>query len=266
MKKMKLFLVLCGLLAFTSSAYAQTTLLTEGFEAGEVPAGWTLIDADGDGNNWESDPFNEEPGQGRNGGKCISSASFINNFGPVTPDNYLITPMVTGATQVKYWVSGQDAAYAGEHYAVCASSTGTAAADFTIIFEETVTGAKVQGVWHERSVNLPSGTKYVAFRHYDCTDMFYLNLDDVSVIAGVGLEDIEGGVSANLYPNPIKDKLNIECSQKIENIEVYDALGRQVISTNSHVSSLDCSQLESGMYILKLRTDKGLASYKIIKE
>ncbi|WP_459995963.1 hypothetical protein, partial [Prevotella dentasini] len=28
------------------------------------------------------------------------------------------------------------------------------------------------GQWYEYNVDLPAGTRYVAFRHYNCTDQF----------------------------------------------------------------------------------------------
>lgn len=161
-------------------------ILAEQFEDG-IPSDWTLIDADQDGLNWEQMSVFE----GHNGGLCVSSASYLNGVGPQFPDNYLITPLVAGATSVNYWVSAQDAEYAEEHYAVMASSTGTNASNFTILFEETMTakgnryegerGKAETGTWYERTVELPEGTKYVAFRHYDSSDHFWLNVDNVTV-------------------------------------------------------------------------------------
>ena len=144
-----------------------------------IPADWTLIDADGDGNNWGGWPGEVLPGH--NSEHCANSSSYVGGIGPVTPDNYLITPKVEGAKRVNYWVSVQDAGWAAEHYAVMASTTGTAAEDFVMLFEETMIGKESPGAWYERTINLPEGTKYIAWRHYNCTDMFCLKLDDVTV-------------------------------------------------------------------------------------
>ena len=38
--------------------------------------------------------------------------------------------------------------------------------------------------WTERTIQLPAGTKYVAFRHYNSYDMNYLFVDDVTVNTG----------------------------------------------------------------------------------
>ena len=160
--------------------YATDAILYENFENGPVPNGWLVIDADGDGFSWGHYLNAYDAFSGHNGGHCSLSASYVPGIGPVTPDNYLITPKVEGAKRVKYWVSTQDANWAAEHYAVMASTTGTAVGDFVILFEETMT-AKPTGAWYERTINLPEGTKYIAWRHYNCTDIYFLKLDDITV-------------------------------------------------------------------------------------
>lgn len=165
-----------------------------------IPADWTLIDADGDGNNWGGWPGEVLPGH--NSEHCANSSSYVGDIGPVTPDNYLITPKIEGAKRVKYWVSAQDAGYSAEHYAVMASTTGTAVEDFVMLFEETMT-AKGPGSWYERTIDLPEGTKYIAWRHYNCTDMFCLKLDDVTVygFSTSALEPVTNFTVANLENN-----------------------------------------------------------------
>uniref|UniRef100_UPI0035A12F52 choice-of-anchor J domain-containing protein n=1 Tax=Porphyromonas loveana TaxID=1884669 RepID=UPI0035A12F52 len=194
------------------------TALEEGFESG-IPATWKTIDADGDGNNWTTTPppgFNAFPGHEST--TAVSSASYINTVGPQTPDNYLVTPelnLANGGT-LTFWVCAQDAAYAAEHYAVYASSTGNEAANFTnALLEETLTaktvvtapeairGSRAQGTWYQKTVQLPAGTKYVAFRHFDCTDMFWLNLDDVKITG-------EGGSSADYTYTVYRDGTKIK--------------------------------------------------------
>ena len=174
------------------------TTLSESFENG-IPASWKTIDADGDGNNWTTTP---PPGgtsfAGHNSAICVSSASYINFEGPQNPDNYLVTPELSlpGGGTLTFWVCAQDANYASEHYAVYASSTGNDASNFAnALLEEVLTaktvvtapeairGTRVQGTWYQKTVQLPAGTKYVAFRHFGCTDFFWINLDDVEIKA-----------------------------------------------------------------------------------
>ncbi|MEZ5083716.1 MAG: choice-of-anchor J domain-containing protein [Bacteroidales bacterium] len=104
----------------------------EGFEGGTLPTGWLAIDNDGDGFNWintieQGFGFDAYEGTG-----CMTSASYDNTAGPLTPDNYLITPAIQiGATsELSYFHDAQDPAYADDFYYVKLSTTGTALSDF----------------------------------------------------------------------------------------------------------------------------------------
>ena len=170
--------------------------LTYDFEDGTLQ-GWTNIDADGDGNEWEIVAPNSGGntiGDAHSGTYCASSWSWNNTT--LYPDNYMISPLVDGANSIQYYVA-TNTGYP-DHYAVMASSTGTAASNFTIVFEETAPTAKnaVNGgvkssktksgsrdlsPWTERNIDLPEGTKYVAFRHFNSDDMNYLFIDDITI-------------------------------------------------------------------------------------
>ena len=86
--------------------------------------------------------------------------------------------------------------------------------------------------------------------------------------SSIGMDDIEFNfVEAKVYPNPAIDYLSIETKEVVQMLEVYDALGRKAISKtpNQNNFSLDISNLEKGIYILKLQTNEGIGSYKIVK-
>lgn len=165
-------------------------LLEEGFENG-IPSTWSNFDVDGDGLAWLSDEGNF--GDHGGNGQLVYSQSYDNNFGPLTPDNYLVTPTIhipnASGYNLTYWVCGQDANYAAEHYAVYVGKVenGTFVANGNALLEETITaksGAKAQGTWYQKTINLDAykgQDVQIAFRHFDVTDMYFLNLDDVKV-------------------------------------------------------------------------------------
>ena len=179
-------------------------LLEEHFTNG-LPGDWIALDADGDSHNWEWTSEYKSLGSRQASAfrdKCMMSESAHDmgggNYVPYTPNNYLITPMVDGAARVTYKVgSTANPSYCAEHYAVCASSTGTAAADFSVVMEEDVVYSSGTASI-ERTVELPAGTKYVAFRHFNCTDLLAMLIDDVV---------IEGSANPNPNPNPGGDIL-----------------------------------------------------------
>lgn len=68
-----------------------------------------------------------------------------------------------------------------------------------------------------------------------------------------------------VYPNPVSNALNIETDGKVNDIILYDVLGKEVMRTKK-TNDIDVSSLNNGIYILKLITEKGIGEYKIVKE
>lgn len=81
----------------------------------------------------------------------------------------------------------------------------------------------------------------------------------------LGLDD-ENKDTFGIYPNPSTDKLNFRSTTSQDfDVSVYDLLGKKILETTKNVnSSLDISNLETGIYILKL--DDFSQSYKFIKQ
>lgn len=153
--------------------------LTYDFEDGTLQ-GWTPVDNDGDSYTWE---VHTNTGTGNYsthaGNGCVTSASYINNVGALNPDNWLISPQIRLGGSLSFWAIAQSSDYPQEHYAVYVSTTGTNIANFTQVSEEFV----ASGTYTQRTIDLSSysGNGYVAIRHFNCTDMFYLNVDDITI-------------------------------------------------------------------------------------
>jgi len=174
----------------SNNATRGTELLNESFSTGELPAGWLNIDADGDGYKWQFElRSNDEanncppiPSQGRTDAYCINSASYYNCVYQLAPNNWLITPQLelTGSTELTWWVKVFDSDYR-DKYGVFISTTGTNLSDFTEIFTETPPSS--QGTnWAKRTVNITqAGPCYIAFRHYNCYDLYIIAIDDIIV-------------------------------------------------------------------------------------
>lgn len=71
-----------------------------------------------------------------------------------------------------------------------------------------------------------------------------------------------------LYPNPATNNLSIESTGTIQNITVFNVLGQEVMNrqVNDASFSLDVSNLNAGIYVIKTNVDGNVSSTKFIKE
>ena len=80
----------------------------------------------------------------------------------------------------------------------------------------------------------------------------------------------ENTTSFNIYPNPVNDKLNIVTEAEIEEIVVYDVYGRIQNFRNSETqelrNSIDVTDLNSGIYFVKVVTDNGEVVKRFVKK
>ncbi|WP_312765351.1 T9SS type A sorting domain-containing protein [Epilithonimonas sp.] len=82
----------------------------------------------------------------------------------------------------------------------------------------------------------------------------------------LGVDDANTSAKrVGIYPNPVKDVLNITNSDKINSLKIYDSTGKQVLSQKS-AATMDVSQLTKGAYFIEFENIDGSKSYeKIIK-
>ncbi|MGA9212587.1 S8 family peptidase [Kaistella sp.] len=68
-----------------------------------------------------------------------------------------------------------------------------------------------------------------------------------------------------IYPNPARKTFTIKTDEKIISLELYDTLGRKLQTLKNEKSS-NIEQLASGVYFIKVQTDKNQYIEKLIKE
>lgn len=166
--------------------------------------GWSSIDADGDGYGWNN-TLESQLGAHNGSEGAVFSQSYDNSVGPLTPDNYLVSPKVKLGSTFSFFAVAQDADYPEEHFGVFVSTKSKSVADFEKVEEWTLSASrmkapsKVQGRWYQYIVDLSKyqGEEgYVAIRHFDCTDNFYMLVDDITF-----------GTPADPDPDPNSDVL-----------------------------------------------------------
>lgn len=72
----------------------------------------------------------------------------------------------------------------------------------------------------------------------------------------------------NIYPNPVESNLHIENSLPVEQVDIYTMNAQHVktFNPNSADSQLDVSELNTGIYLLKITVDGKQFDYKLIKK
>jgi len=252
----------------------------EGFEGSFLPMGWLNIDADGDGYKWREMAGAE---YAHSGEKCASSSSYDNTAGPLTPDNWLISPKLSFPDDhvgtLKFWVAPQDPNWPTEVYSVMVSTTNTDLASFNPVFNEMI----IAGTWQQKTVQLPFAGQdiYIAFRHHDVTDIFMMKLDDISVETAVST-DIEPIFATKLsknYPNPFNPTTTIAYSVKEAapvKLEIYNIKGQKVRTLVNDVMTAgnhsvvwnghddNGKNVGSGVYFYRMTTPKFSSTQKML--
>ncbi len=102
----------------------------------------------------------------------------------------------------------------------------------------------------------------------NCNDST-ITVSDPTGNCALSVEDVilEG---FSYYPNPVKDVLTINTVRDVQNVSVYNLVGKQVLTqtgNNSQELSLNMSNLAVGVYFMEITTDDNKKdTFKILKE
>lgn len=86
---------------------------------------------------------------------------------------------------------------------------------------------------------------------------------NVSPCAGIA-ESSNARIAVSIFPNPGSTNLTVKTDEAIEIISIYNSLGALVQTEKT--SSFSVASLASGLYILNIKTEKGTAITRFVKE
>ena len=148
----------------------------------------------------------------------------------------------------------------------------------TGIGNNPITG--LQGGDWDNHVNIIAGNTYMLFVSLENisqpgTHKFTLSFQGNVVTANPDLFNYTGCMMSTndfikdntyVFPNPFTNILQIESDTVFQKLELYDMLGKQIISQN-FVNELNTANLAIGVYLLRLYTEDGVVVVKkVIKE
>jgi hypothetical protein len=232
----------------------------------------TFFDSDGDGNNWINASYTD-------GTICALSESYQNEVGPLTPDNWLIIGPIdlTNESDVtmEWLVRGSDASWCQENYSVYVGTEPSIEnlTNSNVSYSETIASmgplADACGSFGQRSLDISAaeGTlAYIGFRHHDVSDMFALNIDDLSIFSNsLSTQDPEI-LEMNIYPNPVNGNfVTIQTPVNgVKYVEVFDITGKRLINTSLSADTLEVSSLSAGMYLVKVTVEGQSKTSKLV--
>ncbi|ARN72405.1 beta-glucanase [Nonlabens tegetincola] len=91
-----------------------------------------------------------------------------------------------------------------------------------------------------------------------------MQIDYVRIYQNVLSLDDESSYTLKLYPNPAKERIIITSSKTIDELYIFDMMGKQVHFNQNNIGTIDVSQFSNGTYLLKARIDDIVMTDKII--
>lgn len=70
----------------------------------------------------------------------------------------------------------------------------------------------------------------------------------------------------SMYPNPAENYLTIRSKSPITRVQVYSLLGDLVLNVRTNFLRIDLSNLNSGIYMIKIHSNQFFVTKKLIKK
>ena len=117
----------------------------------------------------------------------------------------------------------------------------------------------------------PIGTTTNTFEIWDAAGNMTICEFDITVDDDVSIEDQQLAKGISISPNPTQDIMTIsnESNIDLENAIIYDLHGKMVHAINFNQSEkshfIDMTDWSPGMYLIRIKGEKGIATKKLIK-
>jgi len=101
------------------------------------------------------------------------------------------------------------------------------------------------------------------------TNSGYVYLDDITMQAAATADSKENTLSGlSIYPNPVKDVLNLNYKDAIDTVKIYSNTGQLLVSENPNAAqaSVNLDKLATGVYFVTIFSGGLTKQFKILKE
>ena len=269
MKKITLILA-AMLLGMTASAQLQT----EDFSNGTLPAGWTSIN-ESSGCSMQFGYTGVMPESGNPIATFASGAAFFEDSkcGTLSKDRVVLTaPTIdlTGVTNAELVVIYNLQVFGSKGEFIVEAFDG---ADWVQVFKQDTDTPRNTGANQTKILDVSSylNNAFAVRFIYDDegAKAWGLGIDSYTLTNNTvaGIEEFVD-VDFKYYPNPVANFLKLNSKENIEEINIYNILGQEVLHKNisSRSAQIDLSNLPVGAYIAHVQIDSRVGTIKILKQ
>ena len=230
--------------------------LTYAVTATTIPSDGGKVDGVGTYNFGQQCTLTAEPSPGFNFFNWVKDGVIYSTDASITFTVYENADFIANFSYIEYEVLTEVDPYnggtifksEGNHYGDIVTLTVTPAEDF--VFQN----------WTENGVVVSEELSFsitLTDHHY-----FIAHLIDVTSV------DENAQQIVSIYPNPVNDKLIIEAQETISNVEIYNLTGALVVSQecNSKKVEMEVSELQSGVYFIRMTTANATETRRFVKE
>lgn len=244
---------------------------SEGFESvvtPTLPCGWTQVDINGDQVKWVTS--GNLPNNGAN-----SALITYTDYDSVKHDDWLFSPsFMVLDTSLEYKVG----------FSYTSKSSGTFPEKMEFYSAKNIDGTGLQelffwdtailtnNVYHDTNFVFKftdTGNHYFGFHAFSDGDQWDIMIDDFYLELNNASDIYENTIENNIkvYPNPTKSQVNIASLNNIEELYLYNSTGKLIKTylVNNATFRFSLEGLNKGLYLIKIKTKKGVVNKRIIK-
>lgn len=233
----------------------------ESVDTPELPA-CTVLQNVGLGNNWETEYF---PGFG------FETTTLVYNWAEGSANTWFYTIGLNLNAGTEYTLSYRYGNNSSDNYVeklkVAYGSSPVASEMINELADHPEINTAVASTNEVTFTPDATGVYYFGFNAYSDGDQYQLYLDDISIDSVLSIPGVDDS-RFSFYPNPVKDVVYLSHGTTIQRVDVLNLLG-QVVSTRMTSDknvTLDISDLSVGTYLLRVTTESGSQTAKLIKK
>jgi hypothetical protein len=206
-------------------------------------------------------------GSAANSGDIVDNVLKVPNFNTDVNDDFVITKKINLIAGTTYYISFKTKKLINNQNASIITDIYSTANYFSLGTYSTVTDS--YSTVNYSVIPTVSGQFNLRFKVYAGNSDGVL-IDDLSITTSLSTdENIHNLDNIKIYPNPTDNLLFIDTTEKqIQEIEIFDLQGRllKTIKENKEKYQIDISNFSSATYLVKLSTEKGSQTVKIVKK